>query len=73
MVYLVDSYEISEEEGYYLRKLQHLVNIIPIVSKGDHITEQEIPLVKEKLNSEAMKLGVEWFNCKDVFFSILTI
>lgn len=66
MLYLVSSFRITDEEAVCLRSLQKFMNIIPIISKGDHITQHQIPLIKRKLNLEAEKHGIEWFNCKEV-------
>lgn len=62
MLYLTSTPELNQEEADKLKELSKLMNIIPVITKGDHITKDEILNWKGLLNKDADKYGVEWFN-----------
>lgn len=62
MLYLKSSPDILPEEAEKLKDLSKIVNIIPILTKGDHITKDQILSYKKLLLRTSEKLGVEWFN-----------
>lgn len=66
MLYLKSSPEILPEEAEKLKDLAKVVNIIPILTKGDHITKDDILRYKKILIKNSEKLGVEWFNIEMV-------
>ena len=66
MLYLTTTPDIPQKEAQYIKRMSNLTNIIPIITKGDHITKDEILQWKLKLNMISEDFGVEWFNCREV-------
>ena len=65
-LFLFDKPELSAEEANCLKRLSKYTNLIPIFTKGDCLSTEDIPSHKLDLMMQSKELGVEWFNCKDV-------
>ena len=65
-LYLFDRPSLSEEEGVYLRRLGQYTNMVPIHTKGDCLTVEEVKSGKEGFIEASRAHGVVWFNINEV-------
>lgn len=65
ILYFTSSTRIRREEANYIKKQTALSNIIPIFSKGDCHTHDEIVRLKENVMKDSAREGIKWFNCKE--------
>lgn len=63
MLVMLESFENLETIMDEVRLFQKTANILPIISKGDHLTTTEIRNMKQNIHRYSRSKGIEWFNC----------
>lgn len=71
MLFLIESPEDLRENADIMREFTQYMNVIPIISKGDHLITDNVALYKQEVNKLSAKFGIDWFNCKMVKFEKL--
>ncbi|EGR33121.1 hypothetical protein IMG5_061200 [Ichthyophthirius multifiliis] len=63
-LYFLSGPRISQQDIQNMKQLEKIVNIIPILSKGDSYTTSEVIQIKKSLLNDASNYKLNWFNYK---------
>jgi len=65
LLYFFDSPRIKKNDFTILKRLSKYVNILPVISKADSLTQLELKQLKEDIICESNENGIDFFDCID--------